>query len=112
MNKSNWEAIIQFRPAMMSNAVYLVRRTHIGAREYLKGNGTVITFTAEDYIKESDDPIFAWLDDSMLAALAAAITKQGIKTPDQNLIQGKLEATERHLEDMRTIALKKYESKS
>lgn len=37
--------------------------------------------------------------------------KQGIKTKDENLIEGKLIATEKHLEDMREFAKKLLDNK-
>jgi hypothetical protein len=35
--------------------------------------------------------------------LLQALTDRGISLPDKNFAQGKLEATERHLEDMRRL---------
>jgi hypothetical protein len=39
-------------------------------------------------------------------AIAEHLSQRGIKTKDANLIEGKLQATEKHLEDMRDIAKK------
>lgn len=36
-------------------------------------------------------------------AILDSLSKEGIKTKDENLIEGKLSATEKHLEDMRQI---------
>lgn len=38
-----------------------------------------------------------------LAALLVAISAQGVKTKDLGFAEGKLEATENHLEDLRTL---------
>lgn len=41
--------------------------------------------------------------DGFLQALLVAIKDQGIKLPEQSFTEGKLQATEKHLEDMRTL---------
>jgi len=46
------------------------------------------------------------LTDDQLRKFAEAINKQGIN-PQKEFVEGKLEATEKHLEDMRTLIFKK-----
>jgi hypothetical protein len=46
------------------------------------------------------------LDDDIILKLIEAYTNIGRKIPDHSKIEGKLEATEKHLEDMRIIATK------
>lgn len=97
----SWEARIIFKPGIINNGVYLSRVRERGSREYLLADGSTITIKEGMPLKE--DPVFATLDDDQLNALQIAITAHGIKPPEASYIQGKLEATERHLEDMRSI---------
>lgn len=97
----SWEARVVFAPGKMANGVYLSRRKDIGVREYLRSDNTVITVKNGEPTKEPIE--FAWLDDEQLEALSAAFDQHGVKRPDAGFTEGKLQATEKHLEDMRSI---------
>lgn len=43
---------------------------------------------------------------TLFKALAEYLSNAGIKTKDENMVEGKLQATEEHLKDMREIAKK------
>lgn len=43
-----------------------------------------------------------------MQSLAQALSERGVKTNKDSIAEGKLAATERHLEDMRLIALSRY----
>lgn len=47
------------------------------------------------------------LAEELLRALAEALDKEGVKTENDYKIAGVLEATKKHLDDMRTLVLKK-----
>lgn len=51
-------------------------------------------------------PVGLLLDRETLGALAAAMNELGFRTDRDGIIEGKLGATERHLEDMRTLVFK------
>lgn len=47
------------------------------------------------------------IQESFLPLLMKALNDMGVKLPDKAFNEGKLEATERHLEDMRTLVFHK-----
>lgn len=96
----NWKAHIVFRPEMLASAVYLYREVG-NSREYLLADGSIVSADRTSVIK--DDPKLAFLHDEQLKALGIAISKNGYQAPNEHLIEGKLLATERHLEDMRKL---------
>ncbi len=53
------------------------------------------------------EPTFR-ISDYMLPMLMEAMIEKGVKPPDKAFNEGKLEATERHLDDMRTLVFKDY----
>lgn len=97
----NWEARIVFKPGQTTQGVYISRKHSSGGREYLKSGEMVETVAPG--MAPKDDPYFALLDEDQLKALQVAISEFGIKPPEASYIEGKLEATEKHLEDMRSI---------
>lgn len=66
----------------------------------------------EGAIINDDEVMFAQMTADQLKAFAEATAALGIKTNHDSIAEGKLAATERHLEDMRLIALSKYGGKS
>lgn len=97
-----WEARVVFNPGKITNAIYLHRKSDIARRDFVIDGGKIVkTFnTAEP---KPDELEFAWLDDDQIRALMTAFDAHGIKRPDAGFTEGKLVATERHLEDMRQI---------
>lgn len=95
-----WICKIVFRPDMITNAVYLVQ-DHGNSRAYLQPDGIMVSYMKNSLPEK--DPYFAMLDDDQLRALQSAISDHGVKPPEASYTQGKLEATEKHLEDMRSI---------
>lgn len=102
MFNDNWQAQIVFTPGRIANAIYLSRSREFGVREFLKSDDTIITVKNGE---PSDNIEFAYLDDDQLRALMVALDNHGVKRPDAGFTEGKLEATEKHLEDMRTFAM-------
>jgi len=60
----------------------------------------------EDKIEEPTLRLSCSIKDEFLKAMAEALDKEGIKTENDFKIQGLLEATKYHLEDMRKIVFK------
>lgn len=104
MMDERWEARVIFNPGRITNSVYISRRRAGtgGVREFLRPDDMVVTVIPGKPLKD-EEIIFASLDDDQLQALQTAITDHGIKRPDAGFVEGKLVATERHLEDMRQI---------
>jgi len=78
-------------------------------------NGLVFTKIEELQLLDSDSlkpflelpMIFA---DGLFKAISEYNSSKGIQTKDQNLLEGKLGATEKHLEDMREMSKKLLEA--
>lgn len=106
MQFGNFKVFIQERPASLSYRIFL----------YTKDGKTITHITKDGAVKTSDingplnddELYFADMTGEMLQAFAEALASQGIKTNKDSVAEGKLLATERHLDDMRTIALAKY----
>lgn len=101
MLNDGWKCYVEFNPGMITNSVFLVRRKEFGVREFLLPDNTIKTVKEGERIEDS--LVFAQLDDDMIAALMQGFDKHGVKPPEQSYTEGKLQATERHLEDMRMI---------
>lgn len=78
--------------------VYIFRSVN-GLTEVMGKNGTI-----SKVLKGSAIPTepFMEMDDAMMQEMSDALAKVGIK-PQKGFVEGKLEATERHLEDMRSL---------
>ncbi len=102
--EENWEARVVFNPGRITNSIYISRYRpgHGGVREFLRPDDMVVTQIPGKPLKE-EEIVFANLDDDQIRALVVAFDKHGVKRPDAGFTEGKLEATEKHLEDMRSI---------
>jgi hypothetical protein len=90
-----------------TNEVFLFKHEQ-HATIFVRGDGTCIT--VQDGDNTGDDKLaFAEMSNDQLAAFAQALADKGIKTNKDSIAEGKLAATEKHLEDMRLIALKGYQ---
>jgi hypothetical protein len=83
--------------------IYIYRKHFGGKIEVMGADNTTTIYEEGGAIP--DNPTLQ-LSPEALQALADALDKIGI-TPKQGFVEGKLEATEKHLEDMRSIAFKK-----
>lgn len=101
----NWQVHIEYKPGMMHHFVYLSRKYRDRIQFLTKGGEEQVETQIGE--RTTDDPYFMMVeDDSILYALGEAIAKKGYKAPDQHLIEGKLEATQAHLQDMRSLVFK------
>lgn len=103
--QSEWKAIVEFDPGMITNSVYLFRDREYRSREYMASNFEIHTVKEGERL-DREKIRFAMLDDDQLQALLQAFDKFGVKRPDAGFVEGKLEATEAHLSDMRKLVLK------
>ena len=67
----------------------------------MQGSDRIVTFTKG----EVQSPTLV-LQQEMLPALMKALSDYGVKRPDESFVEGKLSATEKHLEDMRSLIFK------
>lgn len=102
----SWQAKLVYYPGRLEVGLYLFRRRDIGIREFLTNGGDVVVTVSRDKPGNEEDLLFASLDEDQVKALQAAISEYGIKLPEASYTQGKLEATESHLTDMRKLVFK------
>ena len=95
----NWKIKISDVGYKLEKDVYIYYKRYGDKIGVLHGD-VVEEFNGGDVIKPSLS-----LPPEALQEFANALDKMGIK-PQQGFIEGKLEATERHLEDMRTLVFK------
>lgn len=103
-----WKVRIE-RPIFSDRLHFYLIRYVPGFVELMQPDGS-IKRVAEGMATSDISPSFilGGLDSrQMLIALAEALETEGVKTPNDFKIQGLLEATKAHLEDMRTLVFKK-----
>lgn len=93
---------VQYKPEYLAWIVIRVRGA-MPHEEYLTNEGWKIR---EPNTQATFDETMMW-DDEDLSELVTAVTAQGIKPKEASYIEGELKATKAHLEDMRTLVLKK-----
>jgi hypothetical protein len=104
MNFGEWEVRVTDNFDMMTVDVYMMRWTGAG-KEVLTHDGKIVKIQ-NAVSARSDGLYFARLEREQLKALADGLANYGVKTDTDAKLQGTLEATRYHLEDMRAIALK------
>lgn len=97
----NWIVKIVDPGYKITREIFIYRRAGIGKTEVLRSGGMVETI--DTGVKP--EPTLELFPET-LQALANALAEVGIK-PQEGYLEGKLEATEKHLEDMRTLVFKK-----
>lgn len=100
---------VSIRDHLMNNSkrIYLYKREQ-GTTYFVTKLGEIHAIQ-EGAIFDDEALMFAEMTDDQLTAFAEAMSQMGIKTNHDSIAEGKLLATERHLEDMRTIALSRYQ---
>ena len=94
------------RPGTFSNRIYLYKVIPGHGTEYITYKAEVQILKRGEAVKD-DELYFAEMTPDQLQAFAEALANKGIKTTQDSVAQGKLQATEKHLEDMRLITFKK-----
>lgn len=104
----DWHVQVE-RPAGFTGVRIFIWRKHPdGIREFLVEGGKV-SKTIKDAILESkyNDLVFATIQsDEVADLLLATLQNSGFTLPKADHTAGKLEATERHLDDMRKLVFK------
>lgn len=106
MHFGDFKVHIQEEVGRSVNRVFLYQNKQ-GYTVFLKNDGTAQTIKEGEQHKY-DELWFVEMSYDQLHAFAEALANKGIKTNKDSIAEGKLQATERHLEDMRLIALHKF----
>jgi len=101
----DWKVDVVYRPEYLGYVVYMSRKMPNG-QEFITKDGKTEVLKPGDFIKSDKQYCFAILDPDQVQRLADAFANKGIHTVNDNVNKGKLEATEKHLEDMRNIVFK------
>ena len=98
-----WRCFVEYRPGIMGTFLYVMRRLDTTHTQFLtKGGDEQITISESETTKK--EVSFAHFQEDYVGRLIVeALDKHGIKAPSQSFTEGKLQATEKHLEDMRSI---------
>ncbi len=100
---SNWKVQIKDSIARYGKDIFIYR--NIGGKTEIYHSDETVTIFDEGSAIDSKPTIY--LDDDMLQQLADLLDKNGFK-PQKGFIEGKLESTENHLEDMRRLVFKNH----
>lgn len=100
MNYS-WKVSVQKDVSTLNTHVFIYMEKPDGSVDILQDNKVV---SVKRGAIEKPSLI---LQNDLLQALFEALSSSGMKLPDTSLIAGKLIATEKHLEDMRTLVFNK-----
>lgn len=99
----NWRIEVQDRPAQLLTDIWIFRRGD---------NNKVVVWRnlGDDAMEETEYenglaklPATLTIPTDLKPVLLEALTRNGVKPPEQSFLKGKLEATEEHLRDMRTL---------
>src|SRR5690606_23513672 len=96
----DWQIHVEYRPSLMSTFIYVSRRTTLGKIQFLTKGGDEMQ-EVDDTGAFKDEVYFARYEDDRIGSLIVeALDKRAVKAPAQSYIEGKLEATSEHLEDL------------
>ena len=98
---TNWQIRIVDKGYAFSRDVFIFRKLPGGA-EFIQKDDTCVFIAEGSAIKPK---AAIELEPEQLQALADELSKVGYK-PQKGFMEGKLKATEKHLEDMRTLVFK------
>ena len=98
----NWKIEIGYQQFRVNKCIYITRKGHDGKYYIWRGNREEVINSKEG---ESIKPSFEFTDE-MLQQLVEVLDSKGFK-PKQGFLEGKLEATDKHLQDMRNLVFKK-----
>lgn len=99
-----WKVFVEYRPGQLSTTfIYVSRRVSLDKVQYLTKGGEILQ-TVDTAKAFKDEVYFARFEDDFIGSLIVeALDKRGIKAPSQSFTEGKLQATEAHLNDLRLM---------
>ena len=98
---NEWQVRIQYEIGMIGYALYMYRKNYDGTVDYKTLSGDIKV--AQN--KKVDKPLYLFVFESrsQLRQLMEQAEKQGVQAPSTDNALGRLEATERHLQDLRLL---------
>lgn len=102
----DWKVQLTEEPGRIGYQIYIHRTPSAGVREFITKGGYEHQVISKGERTERD-LTFGFIEHDQLRALVEAFSSKGFKTDNDHKVEGLLEATKYHLEDMRTLALKK-----
>ena len=100
-----WKVDVVYRPEYLGYAVYMSRKMR-GRHDFLNASGKVTSVDEGKAMNLDKQYVFAILDPDQVQGIADAFANVGIHTVNDHKNAGLLEATQNHLEDMRSIVFK------
>lgn len=101
----NWEVDIRTDFLRADDLLYITRYSN-GRREFLTHGGREVKTLQEGELASDDELCFARIPRGVLRSVVTAATDAGVKPEKQSFIEGKLDASLNHLEDMRKLVFK------
>lgn len=98
-----WKIDIRERVATLLTDIWIWRTNREGNTEIWHDAG--VTYTRKHSEESSEEKILPTLTipTDLLEVLLQTIIARGVKPPAESYVKGKLEATENHLEDLRSL---------
>lgn len=90
-------------PGKLGRNLFIWRRTSEGVVEYMKSDGSFSRHERKRGEYLGDIPPTMYLDHEVLQGIVDSLAKAGVKPTEASYVEGKLEATEKHLADMRSL---------
>lgn len=95
---NGWEVRLVEVPGKIGKALHIFRMIDSSKIEHWRFDGVVEIKPVGEAIEPT-----LYVFTEQLQALALALNESGVKLPEKAFVEGKLEATERHLSDMRKM---------
>lgn len=102
----DWKVQLLEEPGMVGYKLYLHSTTLNHQKQFLTKGGLEIETIEEAGVPVDKDLSFCHLNHDQLKAIVEAFSEKGFKTSNDHKIEGLLKATNKHLEDMRTLVFK------
>jgi hypothetical protein len=101
MDQYNWKIQVDQIPGRLAKRIWVFRPKHTGEVEVLQSDfEKITTYPGQYHSKENIEPTVVIEEDLLRLLVDACIN---IKPAERQYTEGKLEATESHLEDLRHL---------
>ena len=99
----DWKIEILDRPAQFLTDIWIYRRGPNGGTIFYSFKGNDVVEEVEHKGGSAPFPATLTIPCDLKSLLLEALLSKGVKSPDKSFVEGKLEATEEHLADLRHI---------
>lgn len=102
-----WQVMVRYEFDRLGYGLYIYRKNFDGTIDYKTPGGDV---QVKVHGKPTTKPLFMCIfeDTEQLTQLIEQAERQGVRAPSTHTALGKLQATEKHLEDMRDLVFKYF----